>query len=654
MNKRKLILLLLAVAAAMEAGDRAGWWMEEPVRLIQTNLRETDSTLDARRLAEQLAAFPANAILFNMGGIVAHYPTKVPYHYASTHLAPGRDLFGDMVKEAHARGIRVIGRFDLSKTQKAVYEAHPEWFFRRANGEPAIYNGLYATCINGGYYHEHAKAILGEALERYEVDALFFNMFGNPGEDYSGNPLGPCHCESCRKLYRARHQKEIPAAWDEEHRQFMEESTLKTAEMIAGLIHGKRPGTGFFTYLQQHTDGIMSESNTSVRRPLPLWPYSASDNVNRACNSERSKMAFNLCISFVDFPWRFAMVPRAEIRSRLYQSMAHGAGPALNMHGPLDQEDRSAVEAAREVFRWHKRHEDLYRGQESAARVLVVGSRRNSYRGLFRILTERHVPFAVADNLKWLEDGRRFDLVVAPDGVPETLEGYVRGGGRLLVCGPAAPPFGVSGVVTRRPHTQGYWRVRDHSLLPSLESTNVLMLDGEYSELPAVPKPVLTLIPPAMFGPPEKVWVNKVETDTPGLLVTDFGAGRMAWIPWDVGGLYYRHSLEAHAGLVADLVDHLLVEGRQLLTNAHPLVEITVMRQPGRNRTLAHFVNLSGHSQTAYFEPLEMRDIRVSVKGAYRAARSATLGVSLPLTVEGAYATFTLPALGGYDAVVLE
>jgi len=49
-----------------------------------------------------------------------------------------------------------------------------------------------------------------------------------------------------------------------------------------------------------------------------------------------------------------------------------------------------------------------------------------------------------------------------------------------------------------------------------------------------------------------------------------------------------------------------------------------------------------------------MRDIRVSVKGAYRAARSATLGVSLPLTVEGAYATFTLPALGGYDAVVLE
>jgi hypothetical protein len=33
-------------------------------------------------------------------------------------------------------------------------------------GEPYLYNGLYSTCINGGYYGEHALTILGEALER--------------------------------------------------------------------------------------------------------------------------------------------------------------------------------------------------------------------------------------------------------------------------------------------------------------------------------------------------------------------------------------------------------------------------------------------------------------------------------------------------------
>jgi uncharacterized lipoprotein YddW (UPF0748 family) len=106
------------------------------------------------------------------------------------HLPPGRDLFGEALKEAHTRGIRVIGRFDLSKTQKAVFDARPEWFFKRSGGEPAIYNGLYSACINGGYYREHALKILTEALERYEVDGLFFNMCGNQSADYSSNPMG--------------------------------------------------------------------------------------------------------------------------------------------------------------------------------------------------------------------------------------------------------------------------------------------------------------------------------------------------------------------------------------------------------------------------------------------------------------------------------
>src|SRR5512142_1850622 len=106
---RKASLLLLAAACA-----RAGWWVDEPVRLVQTNLRQTDAALDPARLVRQVAEFPANTLLFGMGGIVAYYPTKAPFHYPSPHLPAGRDLFGDVLREAHARGIRVIGRFDLS------------------------------------------------------------------------------------------------------------------------------------------------------------------------------------------------------------------------------------------------------------------------------------------------------------------------------------------------------------------------------------------------------------------------------------------------------------------------------------------------------------------------------------------------------------
>jgi hypothetical protein len=58
-----------------------------------------------------------------MGGIAAYYPTAVEFHYPSPQLPPGRDMFGDVLREAHAHRIRVVGRFDFSKTPRAVFDA---------------------------------------------------------------------------------------------------------------------------------------------------------------------------------------------------------------------------------------------------------------------------------------------------------------------------------------------------------------------------------------------------------------------------------------------------------------------------------------------------------------------------------------------------
>ena len=178
-------------------------------------------------------------------------------------------MFSDVVKEAHARGIRVVGRYDLSKTQKAAYDAHPEWFFRKADGNPVVYNGLYSTCINGGYYRGQAMNILAEGLERYDVDGLFFNMFGNQSTDYSGAYVGLCHCDSCRVRYRALYAREIPERADGDYRKFLLTSAREVSEAIGKLIRQKRPHAGYFNYMQEYTDGIMSESNTAVQ-PWPL------------------------------------------------------------------------------------------------------------------------------------------------------------------------------------------------------------------------------------------------------------------------------------------------------------------------------------------------------------------------------------------------
>ena len=55
--------------------------------------------------------------------------------------------------------------------------------------------------------------------------------------------------------------------------------------------------------------------------------------------------------------------------------------------------------------------------------------------------------------------------------------------------------------------------------------------------------------------------------------------------------------MSAHAGLIRDLIDHLLPQGRQLKTSARPLVDLTLMKQGDHH--LLHLVNILGHSQTA-------------------------------------------------------
>ena len=64
-------------AFALVSTQPSRWWLDEPVRFLQTTLREIDSTVDPRALVAEVAAFQANTFLVNMGGIVAQYPLTI-------------------------------------------------------------------------------------------------------------------------------------------------------------------------------------------------------------------------------------------------------------------------------------------------------------------------------------------------------------------------------------------------------------------------------------------------------------------------------------------------------------------------------------------------------------------------------------------------
>jgi hypothetical protein len=62
------------------------WWNRTPIRLIQTNLREIDALMDVDAFVKSIEDASANVVLLNVGGIVANYPTKLPFHYRNTYM----------------------------------------------------------------------------------------------------------------------------------------------------------------------------------------------------------------------------------------------------------------------------------------------------------------------------------------------------------------------------------------------------------------------------------------------------------------------------------------------------------------------------------------------------------------------------------------
>ena len=641
-------------------GEQPGWWMTEPIRWLQTNLRETDAALNPKQFIADVASFNANVLMMSAGGITALYPSKVQYEYVSPYIPPGHDTFGEVLNEAHARHIRIVSRWDFSKARKDAYDAHPEWFFKMVDGQPAIYNGLYQACINGGWYRQKAVEILSEALDRYDVDGCFFNNFTNPTTDYSERQLGLCHCDNCQRLYRERFQRGVPTIPDADYHAFLHDASVSMSISIRTLLKSKRPRAALVGTAPEIGDIAYGEANTAVRRPLPLWPYTASDNSNQWRNSYPDKGVVCQGMSFVDFPWRFATVPQPEVRTRIWQDVANGGAAAFNVHGTLaEQPDRMAIDVAAPAYAWLKDHQDYYAGQKSEARVFLLAPRggvgfsiaENSYRGLFRLLTEQHIPFAAVENLDWMGK-READLVIVPGAAPKALEAFVHGGGRLIIVSSAAPEFEVAPTVKLWKDPDGaYFRIRDKTIFPSLKQTDVVFMMGDYLQVEAQGDSPITFIPPSMYGPPEFVHVDWKDTADPGLVIKNIGQGKVAWLPWDLGGIYYRHSSEAHSRLMSDLIDSMLPGGRQLKSDAHPLVEITFMRQGHRH--LLQFINLSGHADTAYFNPIRMTNIKVSVRGSFQSARAVRSAQTIALDNSNSYVTFTLPELEEYELVDL-
>jgi hypothetical protein len=677
--------------------DELPWW-EKPYRIVQTNLRLTDADLDPDILAAEVRDFGATALTFNVGGIFAFYPTELELQARNPRL--NGDLTGDMLASAHRAGLRLVGRYDLSKGTKLAYDAHPDWFVHNASGQPQEYNGTYQACVNGGWAKDYSLQILRESLSRYDLDGVFFNMTGYQPVDYGGNYRGICWCQNCQDTFGEMFRRELPRREDfsdpafADYLLFKERTSSEASQRLYDTVKSVRRRTGVMGSGRGACDFMRLELQRAVRRPPPEWPHQAGELTRWAAAFGRGKPYACASTNFLDFNWRFASETSAHHMLRFGQQIAGGAQIDYYVLGTLDQDNAEPIAPVREFMHWHAANERYLAGTTSLAKVALYHSRStilhagatatgaqqtSGFRGAYRALLEARIPFGyISDermaDLDVTEQLARYDVIVLSNVSclsnveAEALDTFVANGGALIATGEtglydergnlrnsyALTSFPVAKPPRYRPDLETYFEVNAEDL--DLPNTRLLHLHGWYFETDPSPEcgKLLRLLPSPKYGPPELCFPEHPPTDHPGVVVGRFGRGQVLYLPWLPEWLYQRDGLPEHRELIAQLV------GRNSppllkLTGAGP-VEVTVRTtdlDPGE--LIIHIVNYAGQRGSAYEEPPVIKGLRLGVLNAGGAGRAlvARTGIDLGETDPEGYDWLDVPDVKYFETIVL-
>jgi hypothetical protein len=627
------------------------WWNRTPYRLVQTNLREIDATMDVDAYVQSMVDASANVVLINVGGIVANYPTKLPYHYKNPFMKG--DLVGDLIKGLHSKGIRVIGRFDFSKINERLAAQEPEWLYVSTAGKNVNYNGQVHTCVNGGYQQEYSMEILKEAITNYPLDGIFFNMIGYTTYDYSGVNYGICQCENCKRKFHDSTGHTLPVKADmndpvfREYNAFKKTTSDKLFREIGNHIKTLDPKLMINTYADAGVDMIASESGAELT-PEYEWNYSATDNVKRVLGSYTDRSPGNLLIYFQARGYRHVGTSPNMAKVWMLENMLNGAPLGFVVVGTLvNYEDRIFIPVLNDLYGFHKANEKLFTNLQAVNNIALVRGSRDEYEGMIKLLTEEHIMYDVIEpsalgterTPRRLEDYEALilgDVTDMDDRLIGLIDSYVRNGGKLLTTGFTSTrdalgkplnairlqSLGVSPSFDLFKQAKStYLKVseQDKASLGTqqFKDFSIMMMYSDFLKCKptSTAQGYLKFLPATRFGPPEKAYyTNDNITDFAGVIVNSYGRGKSVFIPWSLGEQYRFKGHYMHRTLFVAALENLLKVQRTLLTNASPLIEITHLANRNGAYEWLGMINHSGQIGASLREPVTIHNTNIRFK----------------------------------------
>ena len=632
MTRREFLAASATSMVIADAGNRdalgegaAFPWYATMRRCGQINFNERDPfNLNADAWMDYWASLKVNAVLLNAGGILAFYPTEIPYHHRSQYLG-SRDLFGEMVVAAKKQEIRVVARMDCNLAYEEALKAHPEWFQRNRDGSARPHNEspwLYHTCMFSSYFSEQMPAIYREINQRYPVDGFFTNGWPSTGS------LDVCFCENCQKIYRDRVGGEPPEgtdATDPLYRKYYnvymdrvvdiwkqwnavaKERNPESVDVgnLGGGIRNvksvKKLGdvAGWFNADHQGRSG-----NTVI------WNCAQQGRVAKSVMKGRTITNVTGAYSNSSVTWRHVSKSAPEMTLWMAQTVASGMVPWFHWLGGSPEDNRWR-EIGRTFYQWLAANEMHFRNKRSMADLAVLypqstiafyksGAGQSAWAGASRAQTSEYLDglyyallegrfffdFVHQENLS-VDALRPYRALLAPnaaylsDGECEAIRQFAASGGSVMATyetsrysewGDVRRDFALSDLLGASvdgevigPEGNSYMRIEQHhAVIEGFEGT--ALLPGAENRIPIRPHdssdPALTVVPHYPAYPPEMVYTRSPRTIQPAAIFRETGKSRVAYFPGDIDRTFWRSGNTDLSQLIQNTV-HWLVAGRR-------------------------------------------------------------------------------------------
>ena len=645
-----------------------------------------------------------DAVTLSAGGVVAFYPTKIPFHHRSAWMAEGTDPFGDLADACRRLGMLVLARVDPHAVYPDAGAAHPEWIAVGEDGKPRRHWAnaeLWVTCGLGPYNFEHVTEILREIATIYDVQGIFANRWAGSG---------PCYCESCRRNFKAASGRELPGSRSDDpaRRPYLlwrRQRLLELWDVWDAAIRERRPGARFIPNgppgLESARRAPFLAVDQQARRGLtPPWAFGRSAKQYRAVMG-RKPVAGLFSVGVEEpYRWKDSVQAGPEVRIWALDGIANGFRPWFAKFSAVLY-DRRWLKTVEDLYAWHHRNERYLRNEAPIARVALVYSEqtRDFYgkdeaeakvddhvKGMYQALLEARVPFEMIHDAFLDPDPLdRFKLLVLPnvaalseDQCRRFIE-YVARGGSLLATfetslydetGAPRKEFGLSSLFQVAFEGQVERRVQNsylalshethHPLLAGLEDAPRIINSVQRVHVrpqAAFPSPV-TLIPSYPDLPMEHVFPRVPPTDERQVYLRELGHSRVVYFPGDIDRTFWEVLSGDHARLLGNAVEWATNEERPVAVTGPGLLDVAAWRQ--KESLTVHLVNLTNpmtmKGPFREFVPVGPLTVKVRLPEGVRPRRVHLLVAgTVPHVEEAAGAlTVTVPSVRDHEVVAVD